>query len=140
MIGMIISRAVSRFASRLNFYDAILVQDGHELHKIHPPLDLQSRQSLPIAAIANLRPVVIRNLAPEALHEVIDKYPDHYFPVEIDGRLRVIPIRQQILESQLGKDTPEIHNVVTCLPEQTVREVGDEFIQSSINALVVVGP
>jgi chloride channel protein, CIC family len=138
MIGMIISRAVSRFAGRLNFYDAVLVQDGHELHKIRPPLDLQSWQNLPVAAIANPRPVVIRNLTPDALHEVIDKYPYHYFPVEIDGRLKGILTRQQILESLLGKEPPEIHNVVTCSPEQTVREVGDKFIQSSINVLVVV--
>lgn len=138
MIGMIISRAVSRFAGRLSFYDAVLVQDGHELHKIRPPLDLQSWQNLPVSAIANPRPVVIRDLAPEALREVIDRYPYHYYPVEIGGRLKGILVRQEILESLLGKEPPEVHNVVTCSPEQTVREVGDKFIQSSINVLVVV--
>lgn len=138
MLGLIISRAVSRFAGRLNFYDAILVQDGHELHKIHPPLDLKSWQNLPVSAIANPRPVVIRNLDPKTVHDVVDQYPYNSFPVEIDGRLRGILTRQQILESLLGKDTPEIHNVVTCFPEQTVGEVGDKFIQSPINVLVVV--
>ncbi len=140
MIGMIISRAISRFAGRLNFYDAALVQDGHELHKIRPPLDLQSWQNLPVAAIANPHPVVIRDLAPGALHAAIDRYPYNSFPVEIDGRLRGILTRQQILESLVAKDVPEIRNVVTCFPEQTVREVGDKFIQSPINVLVVVSP
>jgi chloride channel protein, CIC family len=138
MIGMIISRAVSRFAGPLNFYDAALVQDGHELHKIRPPLDLQSWQNLPVSAIVNPRPVVIRNLDPKTLHAVVDKYPYNSFPVEIDGRLRGILTRQQILESLLGEDTPEIRNVVTCFAEQTVREIGDKFIQSPINVLVVV--
>ena len=53
MIGTIIGQAMSRRAGKLNFYDALLVQDGHELHKIRPPLDLQSWQRLPISAIAN---------------------------------------------------------------------------------------
>jgi len=82
--------------------------------------------------------VVIRNLDPKRLHEVVDKYPYNSFPVEIDGQLRGILTRQQILESLLGKDTPETQNVITCFPDQTVREVGDKFIQSPINVLVVV--
>jgi CIC family chloride channel protein len=138
MIGMIISRAVSRLAGRLNFYDAVLVQDGHELHKIRPPLDLQSWQNLPVSAIANPRPVVIRSLDPKRIHDVIDKYPYSSFPVEIDGRFLGILTRQRILESLLRKDTPEIQNVITCFPDQTVREVGDKFIQSPISVLVVV--
>jgi CIC family chloride channel protein len=125
-------------AGRLNFYDAALVQDGHELHKIRPPLDLQSWQNLPVSAIANPRPVVVRNLDPKKLHDVVDKYPYSGFPVEIDGKLQGVLTRQRILESLIGKDTPEIQNVITCFPDQTVREVGDKFIQSPINVLVVV--
>jgi CIC family chloride channel protein len=138
MLGMIVSQAVSRLAGRLNFYDAALVQDGHELHKIRPPLDLQSWQNLPVSAITNPRPVVVRSLDPKKLHEVVDKYPYSSFPVEIDGKLQGILTRQRILESLLRKDTPEIQNVITCFPDQTVREVGDKFIQSPINVLVVV--
>jgi CIC family chloride channel protein len=138
MIGLIISRAVSRLSGRLNFYDAVLVQDGHELHKIHPPIDLQSWQGLEVSAIANPRPVVIRSLEADALRGVVDKYPYNYFPVEIEGRLKGILTRQQILEAVLQKDVPEIRNAITCFPDQSVREVGDKFIQSPVNVLVVV--
>jgi len=138
MLGLIISQAVSRFSGRLNFYDAVLVQDGHELHKIRPPLDLQSWQNLPVSAIANPRPILVRSLDPTKLHDIVDQYPYSSFPVEIDGRLRGVLTRQRILESLFAKDTPEIQNVVTCFPDQTVREVGDKFIQSPINVLVVV--
>lgn len=138
MIGMIVSQAVSRFWCRLNFYDAALVQDGHELHKIRPPLDLQAWQNLPVSAIANPRPVVIRSLDPGVLHAAVDMYPYNYFPVEIEGRLTGILTRQQILESLLGKDPPEIRNVVTCFPDQTVREVGDKFVESPVNVVLVV--
>jgi CIC family chloride channel protein len=138
MLGMIVSRGVGRLAGHLNFYDESLVQDGHELHKIHPPLDLQSWQNLPVSAIANPRPVVIRDLEIGRLHEVVDRYPYNSFPVELGGRLRGILTRQQIHEAVLRKDQPEVQNVVTCFPEQTVREVGDKFIESPSNVLVVV--
>ncbi len=138
MLGMIISQAVSRLSGRLNFYDAVLVQDGHEFHKIRPPLDLQSWQNLSVSVIANPRPVVIRSLDPQKMHDVVDRYEYGSFPVEIDGRLRGILTRQQILESLLSKEPPEIQKVVTCFPDQTVREVGDKFIQSPINVLVVL--
>ena len=138
MLGFIVSQALSRLSGRLNFYDAVLVQDGHELHKIHPPQDLHSWQNLPVSAVANPRPVVIRNLDPKTLRDVVDKYPYNSFPFEVDGRLQGILTRQQILESLLSKEPPEIHNVITCFPDQTVREIGDKFIQSPINVLVVV--
>ncbi|MBN2265859.1 MAG: chloride channel protein [Candidatus Aminicenantes bacterium] len=139
MIGLIISRTVSRLSGRLNFYDAVLVQDGHELHKIHPPLDLQSWQGLEVSAIANPRPVVVRSLDLASLQGVVYKYPYNYFPVELEGRLAGVLTRQQILEALPRQDAPEIRNAATCFPDQTVREVGDKFIQSPVNVLIVVG-
>jgi len=138
MLGLIISRTVSRLAGRLNFYDAILVQDGHELHKIHPPLDLLSWQNLPVSAIANPKPIVIRSLELDKLRELVDRYTYNSFPVEIEGRLRGFLTRRQIEEAILRKDVPEVQNIVTCFPDQTVREVGDKFIDSPVNVLVVI--
>jgi CIC family chloride channel protein len=138
MLGMIISQSVSRFAGPENFYDALLVQDGHELHKIRPPLDLQSWQNLPVSAIANPRPIIVRTLLLEKLHQMIDRYPYNNFPVEIEGKLKGIVTRQQILESLINKETPEVKKVVTCFPDQSVREIGDKFIESPANVLVVV--
>jgi CIC family chloride channel protein len=138
MLGMIISQAVARFAGRLNFYDALLVQDGHELHKIRPPLDLQSWQNLPVSAVANPRPIVLRDLSQSRLREAVDRYPFNSFPVEIDGKLQGIVTRQRILESLINKETPEIQKVVTCFPEQTIRDIGNKFIESPVNVLLVV--
>ncbi len=140
MIGMIVSRAVGRLAGHLNFYDESLVQDGHELHKIHPPHDLQSWQRLPVSAIANPKPVVIRDLNLGKMHAIVDRYPYNCFPVEVGGQLKGALTRAQILEAIFRKEQPEIRNVVTCLPDQTVREVGDKFIESPLNVLVVVDP
>jgi CIC family chloride channel protein len=138
MVGLIASEAVGRLGGRLNFYDATLVQDGHELHKIRPPLALESWQNLPVSAIANPKPVVVRELDLAKLHQIVDRYPFNCFPVELNGLLRGIVTRQEIHEAVLRKEPPEIQNVVTCFPDQTVREIGDKFIQSPNNILIVV--
>jgi len=138
LLGTIVSQAVSRFVGPLNFYDALLVQDGHELHKVRPPLDLQSWQNLPVSAIANPRPVVISDLSPRALKAVVDRHPFAYFPVVGEGRLVGIVGRGDILAALTSGTSPQVRRAVTCHPDQSVREVGDKFIESPSNILVVV--
>jgi CIC family chloride channel protein len=138
LIGMLISQAVARLAGRLNFYDALLVQDGHELHKIRPPLDIQSWQKLHVSAIANPQVASIRELTEQHLREMVDQYPYRSFPVIQDGKLQGIFNRQEILEALLRHEMPDIHKPVTCYADQTVREVGKKFLKSSSNILVVL--
>jgi CIC family chloride channel protein len=138
LLGTIVSQAVARLDGSLNFYDALLVQDGHELHKVRPPLDLQSWQNLPVSAIANPRPVVIADLAPESLKKAVERHPFAYFPLVRDGRLSGIVGRGDILASLPAGRAPEIRRAVTCHPDQSVREVGDKFIESPSNILVVI--
>ena len=64
MIGALVSQAISRKMNRQNFYDAILTQDGHQMEHVRPPRDLQSWQQLPVSAIANFQPVVVKGLIP----------------------------------------------------------------------------
>jgi CIC family chloride channel protein len=122
----------------LNFYDALLVQDGHELHKIRPPVDLHSWQNLPVSAIANPKPVAVRKLEVKALKELIDRYPYVCFPVLLDGRLEGIVTREEIMRAVLAGTLPEIQPAITCFPDQPVREIGDKFIASPVSALIVV--
>ncbi|MDH4197771.1 MAG: chloride channel protein, partial [Candidatus Aminicenantes bacterium] len=138
MIGLIVSQAVARGAGRLNFYDALLVQDGHELHKVRPPVDLQSWQNLPVSAIANPKPVSLRSLTPKDCRELLDRTPYAAFPVVLDGRLRGMVGRKQLEAALAAGGTPEVFPAVTCYPDQTVREVGDKFIESPVHILVVV--
>lgn len=79
LLGTIISQATARFAGKLNFYDALLVQDGHELHKIHPPIDLQSWQNLPVSAIANPTPVMLSSLDENEMREKLEQFPFNSF-------------------------------------------------------------
>ncbi len=140
LIGTLISQGVARLNGSLNFYDALLVQDGHELHKVRPPLDLQSWQNLPVAAIANPRPVLLTSLEPEMLKEAVAGHPYAYFPVVIDGRLTGVAGRRELLAALAAGTAPELHPAVTCHAEQTVREVGNAFIASPANIVVVVDP
>lgn len=138
MIGMIISQAVARAAGKLNFYDALLVQDGHELHKIHPPVDLQSWQNLPVSAIVNPKPVALRSFDPKNMKELLDRYPYANFPVIMDGELRGLVTRKGLTEALLHGHDPATFPAVTCEPGQTVREIGNKFIESPVPVLIVV--
>jgi CIC family chloride channel protein len=42
MIGALVSQGVRRRLAKHNFYEAILVQDGHQLKHVIPPRDMQS--------------------------------------------------------------------------------------------------
>jgi CIC family chloride channel protein len=138
LLGTIISQATAHFAGKLNFYDALLVQDGHELHKIHPPVDLKSWQNLPVSAIANPSPVMLNSLEEGELREKLESFPFNSFPLLTEGRVKGILTRQQMQQAVLSHGVPEIHKAAFCFPEQTVREIGRKFLESSAYVLVVV--
>jgi CIC family chloride channel protein len=138
LLATIISQATARLAGKLNFYDALLVQDGHELHKIHPPVDLNSWQNLPVSAIANPAPVMLDSLDEAEMRQKLDRYPFNSFPLLKEGRVKGIVTRQQMQQAVLAHGIPEIHKAALCHPEQTVREIGSKFLESSAYVLVVV--
>jgi len=137
LIAMLVSVLVSRAAGDINFYDALLIQDGHELHKIHPPLDLQSWQNLEIGAIANPKPVMLSSLKEPHLRAVIDKYPYACFPVYIDGKIEGIARRDEIRAALLEKREPKLQQTAVCTPDQTVHDVGDRFLQSPAGVIII---
>ena len=138
LLGTIISQATARFAGKLNFYDALLVQDGDELHKIHPPIDLHSWQNLPVSAIANPKPIMLGSLDEKEMREKLEQFPFNSFPLFVNGHVKGIVTRQQMQQAVLGRSAPEIHKAALCYPDQTVREIGSKFLESSAYVLVVV--
>ena len=140
LLGMFISMLVSRMAGNLNFYDALLVQDGHELIKIRPPLDLHSWQNLPIATIANRCPVVATSLQEHDLRDLLDKHPFRAFPVVMDGKLKGIITREEITEALEHQNQPQLEEPVTCTIDQTVHAVADAFIASPSGVIVLTEP
>lgn len=138
MIAVIVGKLVCRIAGDLNFYDALLVQDGHELIKIRPPVDIRAWQNLPVSAIANSKPVIANSLDRATLKELIEKHPYNGFPVVLNGTLKGLVTRKQI-EETLRTDTPiEPEEAVTCYFDQPVRDVADKFIESPSGVMVVM--
>ena len=80
MLSAVISQFVARWAGmKHNFYDDLLLQDGHELIKIKPPRDLQSWQNLPVSHIMNKKPVVVESTDPKDLQTIISNTPYKFF-------------------------------------------------------------
>lgn len=138
LLGAIISQATARFVSHLNFYDALLVQDGHELHKVKPPQDLRGWQNLPLSAVANPKPVFLEDFSIKAMQELVDRFPYNFFPVIEKGVLTGIVSRQDIINGIKTGTRPMQKKAVICIPGETIHEASKKFITHSVS-LVLVG-
>jgi len=136
MLGSLVSQAISRRYAATNFYDAVLIQDGHNLEHVMPPRDLQSWQQLPISAIVNFQPVVARDLRPETLRALLDSHPYRYFPVARDGRLEGVLAREDAAAALARQTSPPLQPAVSCLPTQTIQQLQMLLIES-VHGMVV---
>lgn len=138
MLSAVISQFVARWAGiKHNFYDDLLLQDGHELIKIKPPRDLQSWQNLPVSHIMNKKPVVIESTDPKHLQNIISNTPYNLFPFIYNGTISGIVTREAIIEflSNGRQITPS----QTCISDEniTVKEAADRFICTPHNFLII---
>jgi CIC family chloride channel protein len=138
MIGALVSQTISRKMNRENFYDALLTQDGHHIEHVRPPRDLQSWQQLPVSAIANFRPVIIRDSAPAKLQDVLKAHPYHRFPVVEADKLAGILTRREAEAALRENRAPKLEKVSTCLPHQTVRKLQRLLVESPTNFVVLL--
>jgi len=130
MIAALVSQAVSRKMNRENFYDGLLTQDGHQLEHVRPPRGLQEWQQLPVSAIANFRPVVVRALEAADIQKLLKAYPYERFPVVIGGKLAGILTRKEAQAALAQKQLPKLEAAATCLPSQTIRQLQVLLIES----------
>jgi len=138
MVGALVSQAISRKLNRYSFYEEILVQDGHKLEHVVPPRDLQSWQQLPVSAIANFQPVVLRDLAATEIQKLLRAHPYQRFPVVLNGVLNGILTRKEAEAALAEKRPPKCEATVTCLPQQTIRELQGLLIESTSQVVVVL--
>ena len=96
MVACLVSQIVARTLVRHNFYDEVLLQDGHQMEHVIPPRDLRSWHSLPISAIANFNPVALEDLSEPSLRSILEKHPYRYFPVIESGQVAGIASRDAI--------------------------------------------
>ncbi|MBU4201014.1 MAG: chloride channel protein [Verrucomicrobia bacterium] len=138
MLGTLISQALGYAFNRQNFYDSILTQDGHNIHKIVPPRDLRSWQNFSVATIVNRRPVVIRDLAPANINRILQEHPYLRFPVELNGKIAGVVLRREAAYAGAHNQQPALEKAVTCLETQTIRDIADQMIASPSNMVLVV--
>jgi chloride channel protein, CIC family len=138
MLGALVSQAISRKMNHENFYDALLTQDGHRLEHVRPPRDLHSWQQLPVSAIANFTPVILREREEPTLRKMLDAHPYQQFPVVTAGKLAGVLTRREIELALVQKRAPEISPAATCLREQTVSALQMLLIESETHFVVVL--
>ncbi|MHA3772341.1 chloride channel protein [Verrucomicrobiota bacterium sgz303538] len=137
MLAGLVSLVITRATGRSNFYEEILMQDGHEMEHVIPPRDLRSWQELPISAIANFSPMVITDLSPEGIREKLSAAGYARFPVVEDGSIAGILRRAEVEAAQAQNRPVKLERVVTALPGITVKESQRLLIESSTGMLVL---
>jgi CIC family chloride channel protein len=138
MLGALVSRAVGLKLNHHNFYDSLLLQDGHNLEHVIPPRDLLGWQQLPVSAIANFQPVIIGDLSPAKLREVLAAHPYQRFPVVREGKLEGILTRKEAQAAMAENRAPKLEPAVTCRPNQSIGELQNLIIESSTLLVVVL--
>lgn len=138
MIGIIISQAVAKKFSGMNFYEALLIQDGHEFHKIKPPVDLQGWQNLPISVIMNPKVAYVPGLSLSDVENSLESHPYKAFPLIIDGRLEGIMGRIEMQNSLKDKVMPPVHKAGICYSDESLKDIGNRFIEYDIYVLTVL--
>ena len=137
MLAGLVSQVIARAINPVSFYDATLLQDGHQMEHLVPPRDLQSWHNLPISAIATFKPVAITDLVEPALKEILASHPYRVFPVVIDDQLQGMAIRKEI-ESAIYEHRPvKLESVSTCRPGDTIRDSQNLLIESQTATLIL---
>jgi len=137
MLAGLISQVIARRMNQTNFYETVLLQDGHRLEQFMPPRDLRSWQNLPISAIAQFNPVVIEDLSEVGLKAILELHPYRYFPIVESGQLKGIVGRREV-EVSLSEHRPlRVDPAISCPPGQIIREMQHHFIEETSGFIVL---
>jgi CIC family chloride channel protein len=137
MLAGLVSQAIARSLNRVNFYDEILEQDGHEIEHVVPPRDLRSWQNLPISAIANFKPITIEDISEERLTELLERHPYRRFPVMQNDKLIGVANREEIVAAIAEHRLFQMEPALTCRPGDTIRQSQTKLIESKTGTLAL---
>ena len=137
MLAGLISQVIARSMHRMNFYEAVLCQDGHDLDHLIPPRDLRSWQNLPISALANFKPVAVHDLSAPGLAALLERHPYGRFPIVLDGELKGIAVRAEMVAAAASGHPVKFEPAITCKPGQSIRESQALLIQSTTGAIAI---
>jgi CIC family chloride channel protein len=137
MLGALVSQAISRRLSKHSFYEAILVQDGHQLQHVVPPRDLRAWQRMPVSAVANSQAVTLDGLERAKVRTLLESFPYSIFPVLQNGTLAGVLSRKEADAALKENRLPSLVKVPTCRPSQSIRDVEMLLIESPVHVVVL---
>jgi CIC family chloride channel protein len=122
-----------------NFYDEVLLQDGHRMEHLVPPRDLRSWHGMPVSVIATFKPVMLEDLAEATLAAALRDHPYRHFPVLDHGELKGI-CRRVEMEAALKEHRPaNLEAALTCRPVDSIRDVQHTLVESVTGMAVLTG-
>jgi CIC family chloride channel protein len=137
LIGLAVSMLVGKLTGPHNFYDSLLLQDGHELIRIHPPRDLTSWRNTSVRQMTLNRPVFAESLDGQTLEKFIETWPYMRFPVKMNGEIVGMVTRMDIQASIKENHPPRLFPAVFCSPDEKFRDVENRFLENPIGAILV---
>lgn len=138
MLAMLASQTIARLGGKHNFYEGLLLQDGHELIRIKPPVDLSAWKRLPVATIANPKPVVVTSLDRDELQTVLDKWSYSCFPVVIGNKVAGGLSRVAAGNAIRTGQPPALEELTLCKTDDSVHDVANRMVQSSLHVAVLI--
>ncbi len=137
MLAGLVSQIIARKLVRHNFYDEVLLQDGHQMEHVVPPRDLRSWHNLPISAIANFTPIILQDMSEPALKSMLEAHPYRRFPVIENGRVKGIAPRAEI-EAALAEHRPvRLQEARECRPSDSIRDSQASLIESPTGTVIL---
>ncbi len=137
MLAALVSHVIARRLVRHNFYDEVLLQDGHQMEHVIPPRDLRSWHNLPISAIANFNPIILEDLSASALKSALEKYPYHHFPVIENGRVAGMLSRPEMEAALAEQRHARLQPARECRPSDAIRASQTSLIDSPTHTLLL---
>ena len=137
MLACLVSQVVARSLVRHNFYDEVLLQDGHQMEHVVPPRDLRSWHNLPISAIANFNPVTLADLNAGKIKAILEQHPYRYFPVLENSKVTGMAARSEMENAVTQKRSLELLPARACRPADSIRECQNALIESSSGTIVL---
>jgi CIC family chloride channel protein len=137
MLGALVSQSARRVFSPKNFYESILLQDGHQLDQVIPPRDLADWQQLPVSAIANFKPIALENLDASYLGDLLERFTYSRFPVLQLGEIRGTVSRAECLAALRENRQPQVRAAKVVAPRKPIREAQTLLMESEDSVLLV---
>jgi CIC family chloride channel protein len=137
MLAGLVSQVIARSINPVNFYEEALEQDGHQMEHLIPPRDLRSWHSLPISAVATLKPVVIADLSEPALKELLAHHPYRHFPVVKGDHLQGVTTRDAVQDALTTHEPVQVQPMPACRPSDTIRDCQTLLIDSPTQTLAL---